>query len=270
MSKVRLFSTVSLLALLVGCAGFQQKPVRIDQPSGCPKQTAASLVAEQNQLGSFSDKHTLACALTVLHNTQDQAVRRTSLGSRLSLNLAERETDPDKREKLANEGVNFAEAAIAQGGNPDGAVHYYLAANLGLAVRRHPVLAMESLGRLENEMKQAVALSPDIDDGGPLRLLGTLYLKAPAWPNGIGDRDKALELLEKAVKEHPAHPLNHLFYAQALWDDGDEAALNQVKAEFALGKKLLNKGNWGYSKEPWEKEFDEFQQEFGGSNSVGS
>ena len=140
MSKVRLFSTVSLLALLVGCAGFQQKPVRIDRPSGCPKQTAASVVAEQNQLGSLSDTQTLACALTILHDTQDLAVRRTSLGSRLSLNLAERETDPDKREKLANEGVNFAEAAIAQGGNPDGAVHYYLAANLGPVSYTHLTL----------------------------------------------------------------------------------------------------------------------------------
>ena len=269
MRKVRLLSTVSLLVLLVGCAGFQHDHVQIDQTSGCPKQTAASLASEQNQLDSLSDTHTLACALTVLHDTQNLAVRRTSLGSRLSLNLAERETNPDKREKLATVGVDFAEAALAQGGG-DGAVHYYLAANLGLAVREHPTLVMGSLDRLENEMKQAVALSPDIDSGGPLRLLGTLYLKAPAWPNGIGDRDKALELLEKAVKEHPGHPLNHLFYAQALWDDGDEAALNQAKTEFALGKKLLNKGNWGYSKEPWKKEFDEFQQEFGGSNSLGS
>ena len=269
MRKVRLLSTVSLLVLLVGCAGLQHDPIQIDRPYGCPKQTAASLVAEQNQLGSLSDTHTLACALTVLHDTQDLAVRRTSLGSRLSLNLAERETNPDKREKLATVGVDFAEAALAQGAG-DGTVHYYLAANLGLAVREHPTLAMGSLDRLENEMKQAVALSPDIDSGGPLRLLGTLYLKAPAWPNGIGDRDKALELLEKAVKEHPGHPLNHLFYAQALWDDGGEAALNQAKAEFALGKMLLNKGNWGHSKEPWKKEFDEFQQEFGDSNSVGS
>ena len=270
MSKLRFFSTVSLFVLLVGCAGFQHDHVQIDQPFGCPKQTAASLASEQNQLDSLSDTHTLACALTVLHDTQNQAVRRTSLGSRLSLNLAERETHPNKRKKLATVGVDFAEDALAHGGSSDGAVHYYLAANLGLAVREHPTQAMGSLGRLEDEMKKAVALSPDIDDGGPLRLLGTLYLKAPAWPNGIGDRDKALELLEKAVKEHPAHPLNHLFYAQALWDDGDEANLNQVKAEFALGKKLLNKGNWGYSKEPWKKEFDEFQQEFGDSNGVDS
>ena len=203
----------------------------------------------------------LACALMVLGDSQDPAVHRTSLGSRISLQLAERETNQEKREKLATQGVGFAESAIAQGGNSDGAVHYYLAANLGLAVRDHITLAVGNLGRLESEMKQALALSPDIDDGGPLRLLGALYLKAPAWPNGIGDRDKALELLEKAVKEHPRHPLNHLFYAQALWEEGDEASLTQVKSEFSLGEKLLAQGNWGYSKEPWKKEFDAFQQE---------
>jgi tetratricopeptide (TPR) repeat protein len=211
----------------------------------------------------LTDTHTLACALTVLRDTQDPSVLRTSLGSRLCLHLAEREANQEKREKLAAEGVGFAEATLAQGGSGDGAVHYYLAANLGLAVREHITLAMENLGRLESEMKQALALSPDIDDGGPLRLLGALYLKAPAWPNGIGDRDKALELLAKAVKEHPMHPLNHLFYAQTLWEEGDEATLIQVKAEFALGKKLLAEGDWGYRKAPWKKEFDEFQQECG-------
>ncbi len=260
---MRLLPILSILAFLGGCAGLQRDHVQSDQLSNCPKQTAATLAAEQNQLGPLSDTHTLACALTVLRDSQDPTIRRTALGSRLSLHLAERETNQEKREKLAAEGVGFAETALAQGGSGDGAVHYYLAANLGLAVREHPTQAMGNLGRLEGEMKQAVALSPDIDDGGPLRILGTLYLKAPAWPSGIGDRDKALELLEKAVKEHPGHPLNHLFYAQALWDEGDEASLNQSKAEFALGEKLLTEGDWGYNKEPWKEEFVEFQQGLG-------
>ncbi len=182
------------------------------------------------------------------------------------MHLAERETNQENREKFAAEGVSFAETTLAHGGPGEGAVHYYLAANLGIAVREHPTLAMENLGRLEDEMKQALALSPDLDDGGPLRLLGMLYLKAPAWPNGIGDPDKALELLGKAVKKHPEHPLNHLFYAQALWDEDDEAALPQIKAEVALGQKLLTKGNWGYSKVPWQKEFNEFQQEYQETN----
>lgn len=76
---------------------------------------------------------------------------------------------------------------------------------------------------------------------------------------------QALELLEKAVTAHPLHPLNHLFYAQALWNEGDAATLPQVKAEFALGEKLLAAGDWGYSKQAWEKEFAEFKREFLGS-----
>jgi tetratricopeptide (TPR) repeat protein len=257
-----------MLAFLVGCAGLQRDHVQFDRLSDCPKQTTAMLVVKQSQLGPLSDTHTLACALTVLRGTQDPSVLRTSLGSRLCLHLAEREANQEKREKLAAEGVDFAEDALVQGGDGDGAVHYYLATNLGLAVREHITLAMENLGRLEHEMKRARALSPDIDDGGPLRVLGMLYLKAPAWPNGIGDRDKALELLAKAVKDHPMHPLNHLFYAQALWEEGDEATLVQVKAEFALGKKLLAEGNWGYRKASWKKEFDEFQQELGEVDSA--
>jgi tetratricopeptide (TPR) repeat protein len=260
--KARLLPAISMLICLAGCAGLQRDHVQFDRLSDCPKQTATMLAAKQSQLGPLSDTHTLACALTVLRGTQDPAVLKTSLGSRLCLHLAEREANQGKREKLAAEGVNFAEAALAHGGGNDGAVHYYLATNLGLAVREHITLAMENLGRLEAEMKQAVALSPNIDDGGPLRVLGMLYLKAPAWPNGIGDPDKALELLEKAVKEHPGHPLNHLFYAQGLWEEGEGATLAQVKAEFALGKRLLAEGNWGYRKETWKKEFDEFQQEF--------
>ena len=263
MNTLRLLSSVSILALLAGCAGLQKDSVKSEQISGCPQQTAATLAAGQNQFGPTSDTHTLNCALNVVRGTQDQAVRRTALGSHLCMLLAERETNQEKREKLADEGVSFAEAALANGGGTDGAVHYYLAVNLGIAVREHPILAAGNIDRLETELKQAVALSPDIDEGGPLRVLGSLYLKAPAWPSGIGDRDKALELLEKAVKEHPEHPLNHLFYAQALWDEGDKTTLPQVKAEFALGQKLLAEGDWGYNKAPWKKEFDEFQLECG-------
>lgn len=263
MRHIRFFVVVSILAFLAGCAALKSDHVRFDKLSDCPRQTADEPYARQSQLGPLSGTHTLECALTVLRDSQDIALLRTSLGSRLCLHLAERETNPEKREKLAAEGVDLAEVALTHKGDEEGAVHYYLAANLGLAVREHITLAMESLGRLESHMKQAVALSPDIDDGGPMRILGALYLKAPAWPNGIGDLDKARELLEKAVNKHPGHPLNHLFYAQVLWSEGDETLLTQVKAELALGEKLLAEGNWGYNKSSWKKEFDEFRQDLG-------
>ena len=176
-----------------------------------------------NELGPWSETDTLECALSWLQDTDDPTLRRSALGSRLSLHLAERTPEADQRENLAAEGVRFAEAAIALGADGDGAVHYYLAANLGLVIRDHVTLAMENLPRLQSEMQRAVDLSPEIDDGGPLRLLGILYLKAPPWPTGFGDGEKALDLLREAVEKHPDHPLNRLFYAEVLWE-ADESS----------------------------------------------
>jgi len=249
------------LLFLTGCAEIPQDRVSFGRLSDCPKLTASSLAESQDQLNASTDTHTLACALTFLRGSKSPELRRTALGSRLCLHLAEREFDPEKREKLAAEGVSLAEAALALGGDNDGAVHYYLATNLGLMVREHVALAMDNLERLERELKRAVALNPGLDDGGPLRVLGALYLKAPAWPSGIGDIDKALELLRQAVNEYPDHPLNHLFYAQALWEDDNDAYAAQIKTELALGLKLLEEGDWGYRKIPWQKEFEAFQQE---------
>jgi hypothetical protein len=261
---VRILSLLPAALLLValgGCAKLHRGLVQFETLAGCPKETAADLAARQSELGPLSTTHTLECTLEFLRDTHDPALLRSPLGSRISLHLAERAADPGKREKLAAEGVRFAEEALALGADGDGTVHYYLAANLGLAVRNQMTLAVQNLPRLEREMQRAVELSPDVDDGGPLRLLGMLYLKAPPWPTGIGDGDKALDLLKQALDKHPGHPLNHLFHAQALWEvEGDEA-VNQVRAELAAGMKRLQEGNWGYSKEPWKKEFAEVWKE---------
>ena len=237
--------------------------VQFNDLSACPKETTASLAAHQTQLGPRSTTASLECALESLRDTQDPALLGTSLGSRLCLHLAERETDADRQVKLAAEGVRFSDKALALGGGNKGAVHYYLAANLGLAVRNDVALAAQNLPRLEREMKRAVELSPELDDGGPLRLLGMLYLKAPPWPTGIGDGDKALDLLKQALAQYPGHPLNHLFYALALWEVEGDSAANQAQNELAAGLKLLGEGDWGYNKAPWKKEFAEACKEIG-------
>ncbi|WP_228720094.1 sterol transporter outer membrane protein BstC [Methylococcus geothermalis] len=258
---MRLFASGLLSAVLAGCGGLHRDAVPAGQPAGCPRQTAAALIANQDALGPSSATPELECALGFVRGSDDPVLRRSSLGSRLCLHLAERDSDPAERERFAWEGVKLAETALAQGGKDDGAVHYYLAANLGLAVRDDMTVAMANLHRLEDEFEAAVRLSPDVDDGGPLRLLGMLYLKAPPWPAGIGDGDKALDLLQRAVDKHPAHPLNHLFYAQALWEVNGEG--RRVKEEMAAGMKLLESGHWGYNKKPWKQEFADLREEIG-------
>lgn len=256
------------LAVLSGCASLRHDQVSFGNLADCPAQTAQTLVNAQDQFGHATDTRILACALTFVRGSKDVDLRRTALGSHLCLHLAERESNKARQEKLAAEGVALAEAAIQLGGGQNGATHYYLATNLGLAVHDHITLALENLGRLETELKQAMAMNPAIDDGGPLRVLGALYLKAPAWPNGIGDPAKALELLAQAVEQHPAHPLNHLFYAQALWQDDSEGNADKARAEFAEGLKRLHDGNWGHNRTAWQKEFDEFEQDMAQAGAI--
>jgi hypothetical protein len=129
-------------------------------------------------------------------------------------------------------------------------VHYYLAANLELVIRDHVTLAMENLPRLQGEMQRAVDLSPEIDDGGPLRLLGILYLKAPPWPTGFGDGEKPLELLREAVEKHPDHPLNHLFYAEVLWEADESSPVERIETELATGMRLLAEGTGATTERP--------------------
>ena len=257
------FLLAAALGLLAGCT--TPDGVRFGRHSNCPEPIVEIVTLHPSELGPWSETDTLECALSWLQDTDDPALRRSALGSRLSLHLAERTLEAEQRENLAAEGVRFAEAAIALGADGDGAVHYYLAANLGLVIRDHVTLAMENLLRLQGEMQRAAELSPDIDDGGPLRLLGILYLKAPPWPTGFGDGEKALDLLREAVEKHPDHPLNHLFYAEVLWEADESSPVERIETELATGMRLLAEGNWGYNREPWEKEFDRFLDDIGGA-----
>jgi tetratricopeptide (TPR) repeat protein len=158
--------------------------------------------------------------------------------------------------------VRWAEIALGEGtGNNAGVIHYYLAVNLGLAIQEHIALAMRNLSRLSAELEQACALAPDEDQGGPYRVMGMLYFRAPPWPQGIGDEEKALELLSKAAKKYPGHPLNHLFYAKVLWAIEEEDALPKVEKHLAQAYQLLQNGSWGEAGPRWLKELTELAGE---------
>ncbi|TFH41213.1 MAG: hypothetical protein E4G96_05960, partial [Chrysiogenales bacterium] len=93
-----------------------------------------------------------------------------------------------------------------------------------------------------------------LDYGGPLRVLGMLYIKAPAWPSGIGDLDKALDLLRRATEKYPSHPLNYMFYGDALLQDDDkEKALENLETAYRLAVPEI----WGLPYSTiWRREID--------------
>ena len=58
-------------------------------------------------------------------------------------------------------------------------------------------------------------LDPDFRDGAATRLLGTLYVAAPASFLEHGDSEQGIEMLEQLVQEHPDAVENHLRLAEA-------------------------------------------------------
>jgi hypothetical protein len=260
MNPIRHIPAGALLITLLapGCTfTLPEDIVDLGTQDTCPDWKSEELQKRAKEFDHRTDTPSLHCALGALRSAAPAEIHRTETGAYICYLLADRTTDnQEKKERYAAEGVRWAEIALTERIEPIGAVHYYLAVNLGIAVRQHATLAVKNLKRLEEELVRAKELSPGEEQGGPLRVLGMLYLMAPPWPKGVGDGDKALELLKQAVSDHPDHPLNHAFYAQALWDVEEDDAIDQVKTHLIKSRELIEKGDWGTARARWLKEIE--------------
>jgi len=126
---------------------------------------------------------------------------------------AQQEQDAARAIHLANKAVETAPQQ-AEG-------HYYLASALGLFSQLHS--AMNKLPQMAREGERAAELDPKIDHAGPYRLLGSLYGFAPEPPISLGDQDKGLDYLRKAVALAPDDSENHFRLAELLSAMGQKA-----------------------------------------------
>jgi tetratricopeptide (TPR) repeat protein len=133
------------------------------------------------------------------------------------------EYSDDAEDKIAffNEGVECGEAAVGIDENSlEG--NFWLAVNYGAYGQEKGI--MQSLA-LVSPMKERAERALEIDGsyfyGGPYRVLGRLYHKAPGFPFSIGSTRKAIEYLEKAVEAGPRFYLNRLFLAEAYLSNRD-------------------------------------------------
>lgn len=137
-------------------------------------------------------------------------------------------------------------------------LHYYCALNMGLVLKYAGIGALFSLDETVALLETARSLDESYDQGGPLRVLGKIYLKAPAWPTGIGDLDKALQYLKQAVRKYPGHPLNHLFLAEALYEDG---ALQEARERLAQAGAMLQPERYGWYAARWQANIEQLSRE---------
>lgn len=131
----------------------------------------------------------------------------------------------DAADKLAffEEGVACGEAGV--GINEDSLeANFWLAVNSGSFGQEKGI--MQSLAMIA-PIKEAAERAARIDEsyfyGGPWRVLGRLYHKAPGFPFSVGSTKKAIECLEKAVALGPKFFLNRLFLAEAYLSNRDKA-----------------------------------------------
>ena len=118
----------------------------------------------------------------------------------------------------AIKGREWAEAAIAKG--PENGTAHYLAAYLaGIEAQNHTLKGLALAPVIERHALEAARLKPELDHGGPDRMLGELYLRAPGPPVSMGDLEKALVHYKRAVVRAPDFFENRLGLAETYLED---------------------------------------------------
>ena len=80
----------------------------------------------------------------------------------------------------------------------------------------------------------AEKINPRALNGSIYTSLGSLYAKVPGWPVGFGDKDKARDYLETALRMNPGSIDAHYFYGDLLASQGEYArALEQLRLALA-------------------------------------
>ncbi|MFG6416711.1 hypothetical protein ACG02S_22700 [Roseateles sp. DC23W] len=80
--------------------------------------------------------------------------------------------------------------------------------------------------------EQAIQIDAKALDGSAYNSLGVLYYKVPGWPLGFGDKDKARELLQKALALNPQGIDANFFYGEYLVETrhGEDAVVYLERA----------------------------------------
>lgn len=128
-------------------------------------------------------------------------------------------------EAFADSAVVLANTALRTDSTRVEAYHWRAIAS-GLYARHNRLTAGRSaMERIRDDATRAIRIDPGFQHAGPHRVLGTLYLRAPGPPAGVGSLRRAIHHLEEARKIAPDHPENVLRLAEAYLEAGrrDEA-----------------------------------------------
>jgi tetratricopeptide (TPR) repeat protein len=135
--------------------------------------------------------------------------------ARASCLMTEGIVNKDQVLTYAQQGRDYAEQAIKLSSKKIEGLYYFAVCMGRMADVRHK---LKMLKPLIAAAEASVKVNPTYDHAGALCLMGKVYITAPAWPVSIGSPEKAVDLLERALKLAP-QPLTRIFLGQAYYHD---------------------------------------------------
>lgn len=148
--------------------------------------------------------------------------------------FGEEADDPDDKIAFYDEGVECGKTGVEIDEDSVEA-NFWLAVNYGAYGQEKGIMQSLSLiSPIKKTAERVIALDETYFYGGPHRVIGRLYHKAPGFPLSIGSNKKAIEHLEKAVAIGPKFFLNRLFLAEVyLSERKKDKAREQLEAILA-------------------------------------
>lgn len=159
------------------------------------------------------------------------------------------EPDGDQRATTVPAGQQAAKRAIELAGDrAEG--HYYLAQLQGFSALLQKGETRPLLQSFVSEGEAAIKADETFDAGGPLRILGVLYARAPKEPVSVGDPEKAVQYMKRAVAVSADYPPNQFFLAEAYVAD---ERYSEAEAALATARKLLADSKWDARRASWRE-----------------
>lgn len=171
--------------------------------------TADKFYAQRQDLAQVRQGITLLKqALTEDYSNYDAAWRL----AKFNYYLGAHTKNADERERAYKDGIEAGKKAIKlQNDKPEG--HFWLGANYGGRAQTSTLTGLSAIDDIKREMETVIKMDEGFQAGSAYMALGQVYLEAPGiWG---GDKQKAIEKLEKGLKFGPNNSLLRLNLAKA-------------------------------------------------------
>jgi hypothetical protein len=216
-------AALAAVALAFGCAPALREPPPLKPPASASGASVDELLdraeAAWARRADPAEARTAQDLYLQAASADDQRVEGLLGAMRAAGWRIEREHDAAARERLASEAVQLGQWCQRRAPASPGC-SYRLAIALGQKARERPSTAKDAIERMVKLLRDAIAAEPILDRAGPHRVLALVYIRAPGWPLGPGDREEGLRHARTAAELFPGDAENQLALGEALTANG--------------------------------------------------